>query len=76
MFVLAGDFNARISSKDDFITYIDTIPKCTSIDKTTNAYCDVFFDFLKDMKLCTLNARITPEFDNFTCINTMGNFCD
>ena len=25
------------------------------------------------MKLCTINGRITPEFDNFTCINTMGN---
>ena len=25
------------------------------------------------MKLCTLNGRITPELDNFTCINTMGN---
>ena len=73
MFVLAGDFNARIGSKDYFITYIDTIPKRISIDKTTNAYCDVFIDFSKDMKLCTLNGRITPEFNNYICINTMGN---
>ena len=73
MFILAGDFNARIGSKDDFVTYIDTIPKRASTDKTTNAYCDVFIDFLKDMELCKLNGRITRELDNFTCINTMGN---
>ena len=25
------------------------------------------------MKLCTLNGRITPELDNFTFVNAMGN---
>ena len=33
----------------------------------------MFIDFLKDMKMCTVNGRITPELDNFTCLNTMGN---
>ena len=56
------------------IKYIGTIPKRPSTDKTTNAYCDVFIDFLQNMKLCTLNGRITPEFNNLTCKNTMGNF--
>ena len=55
MFVLAGDFNARIGSKDDFITYIDTTPKRASIDKTTN--CDVFIDFLKEKKCAHLMAK-------------------
>ena len=55
MFVLSGDFNARIGFKNDFITHIDTIPKCANIHKTENAHCDGFIDFLKDMKLCSQN---------------------
>ena len=47
MFVLTGDFNARIGSQDDFITHIDTIP--VSIDKAANVYCGVFIDLLKIM---------------------------
>ena len=31
---------------------------------------DIFLDFLCDMKLAILNGRITPEYDNFTCITT------
>ena len=72
MFVIAGDFNARIGLKQDYIEQVDSIQKRLGIDTLCNAHCDVFLEFLKDTKLCTLNGRVTPEFDNYTCLNTRG----
>ena len=70
--LFAGDFNARIGNKLDYIDLIDNIPKRNHIDNTINSYCDSFVEFLKDSKLCLINGRITPEVDNFTCLKTNG----
>ena len=73
MFILAGDFNARIGTRQDFIEQVDSISKRNGIDKSVNSYCDTFLEFLMDIKMCTLNGRVTPQFDNFTCLNKRGN---
>ena len=48
---------------------VDSISKRNGIDKSANSYCDTFLEFLMDIKMCTLNGRVTPQFDNFTCLN-------
>ena len=72
MFVASGDFNARIGSKQDYIEQVDSTTKRISIDTLCNANFDVFLEFLKDAKLCTLNGRVTPECDDYTCLNSRG----
>ena len=69
---VAGDFNARIGGRLDFIERMDLLNKCHVLDKTINWYCDSFLEFIKDVKMCILNGRVTPEFDNFTCFNRNG----
>ena len=71
-YCLAGDFNARIGDKCDYIKYVDSIKTCTPIDNRANSYCELFIDFLKHVKLCTLNGKIIPELDLFRCHNRKG----
>ena len=47
--ILAGDFNARIGDKYDYIKYVDSIETHTPIDNRVNSYCETFIDFLKDV---------------------------
>ena len=68
---VAGDFNARIGSRLDFIEHMDLLNKRHVLDKTINSYCDSFLEFIKDVKMCIVNGRVTPEFDNFTCSTEM-----
>ena len=70
--VFAGDFNARIGNKQDSINYVDNIGNRVNIDNSVNSYCDSFLEFLKDAKLCTVNGRVTPHLDNFTCLKHNG----
>ena len=72
MFNLGGDFNARIGTRQDFIEQVDSVLKRNGRDKLVNSYCDTFLEFLMDIKMCTLNRRVTPQFDNFTCLNKRG----
>ena len=69
---LAGDFNARIGGRLDFIEYLDTINERCALDKTVNSYCDAFLEFIKDVKMCIVNGRVTPKYDNYTCVNRNG----
>ena len=47
--ILAGDFNARIGDKYDYIKYVDSIETHTPIDNRVNSYCETFIDFLKNV---------------------------
>ena len=69
---VAGDFNVRNGNRLDFIERMDLHNKCHVLDKTINSYCDSFLEFIKDIKMCIVNGRVTPEFDNFTCFNRNG----
>ena len=70
--IICGDVNSRIGNEKDFIKDIDGIIERHVLDKVKNSYCDNFIDFLKDSKMCILNGRVTPNLDNFTCINARG----
>ena len=69
---IAGDFNARIGSRLDFIEDLDTINKRCVLDTSVNSYCEAFLEFIKDVKMCIVNGRVTPKYDNYTCLNRNG----
>ena len=70
--LICGDLNARIGNKCDYIPDIDDIPPRNSIDDKVNNHGETLIEFLKDVKMCALNGRLTPELDNYTCISTRG----
>ena len=70
---LCRDVNARLGSKQDFITEIDNIPHHYVIEKVCNKHGNVCHDFLLDSKFCIVNGRISPEFNNFTSISPKGS---
>ena len=68
-----GDFNSRIGSCQDIIQNLDQeIPLLNNVDKCKNGYCDIFIDFLKDVKLCIINGRVSPEHNDYTYCNVKG----
>ena len=66
------DFNARIGEENDVIHNIDNVAQRVVLDEIKNPRGDVFTDFLKDMQLCVINGRVTPQNDNFTFVSTHG----
>ena len=71
LLILCGDFNSRIGKEQDFIENIDSLPVLQNLDKVKNVYGDTFLEFLKDLNLCIINGRVTPEKNAFTCIIVM-----
>ena len=71
--LICGDLNARIGDGLDYIESIDNVPPRTVIDKTKNNHGLSLLEFLNDVKMCVLNGRITPEYDNFTSISVKGS---
>lgn len=69
---LCGDFNSRISNKDDCIGDIDNVPPRVAIDLSMNSHGESLLEFLRDCKCCVLNGRINPDTDNFTSISSRG----
>ena len=63
-----GDYNGRIGSKDDFNNAVESIPKRSVLDNTSNKYGDYLLDFLIDARCCVLNGCGDAEYDNFTSI--------
>ena len=57
----------------DYINSVDSLRSRVTIDPTTNRHGDAFVEFLHESKMCVLNGRVTPEFDNFTSISTRGS---
>lgn len=72
--ILGGDFNARIGESYDYVLDIDTdvmVRQC--IDNVKAGHGEDMLDFLKESKLCILNGRVTPEFNNVTPTSTRGS---
>ena len=69
MRVCAEDFNARVGKMLDIhIDNSDAIPPRVVKDEKDNPLGRDLIDCLIDAKCCIVNARITPENDNFTFI--------
>ena len=65
LLILCGDFNSRIGKEQDFIENIDSLPVLQNLDKVKNVYGDTFLEFIKDLNLCIINGRVTPEKNAF-----------
>ena len=75
VFLICGDFNARVGNLKDTICCDTEIPDRKIIDMChSNVYGhgETFVDFLLENKLCILNGRVTPAFDNYTSISVRG----
>ena len=64
---ICGDFNARCSNFEDFISGEDEIPDRHVLDFTSNKYGELLCEFLIDANRCSLNGRNYISND-FTCI--------
>ena len=73
IFMLCGDFNARVGNMKDTILCDKGIPERKIIDVChSNVHGEIFIDFLLENNLCILNGRLTPELDDFTSISVRG----
>ena len=72
--LITGDLNSRIGDAVDYIPDIDMISQRKPLERRTdkNKHGSNLLELLIDAKLCVVNGRISPEFDNFTCISTKG----
>ncbi len=71
--MFAGDMNARIGTMRDIETDIDmSLPDRKPLDNVSNSHGHSFIQLLKDCKMCVLNGRFEPQYDNFTFINSRG----
>ena len=68
---ICGDFNSRTGDLDDFISGIDDVPTRNVIDFSTNAYGELFIDFLLNTNMCMLNGRNCIKND-YTSVSTKG----
>ena len=66
-----GDLNAKLGGLKDY-TDIDPIAPRKVIDAAENNHGKAFREFLIESKCCTVNGRITSEFDNYTFVSTRG----
>ena len=71
---LCGDFNARIGKDNKVIEGFDDIIKRVVIDDVENPRGDVYVDLMRDMQFCTVNGKITPEYDNYTFLAYRGKY--
>ena len=69
---ICGDFNGRIGNLSDVVEGIDSLPSRNILDNVIHGHGEALIGFLQDAKLCTLNGRLSPENDNFTCISPKG----
>ena len=78
IFLIVGDLNSRIGSKEDFIEILDpTIPKRQVIDfKFVKKNAEPFLEFLNESVCCVLNGRFHTEDNNFTCIRNGESVVD
>ena len=70
--IICGDFNARLGNTKDFISEIDNVTERIVIDNVKAGHSEYLIDFLKDARCIIMNGRITPEFDNYTCVSPRG----
>ncbi len=48
---------------------IDSLPNRNVLDKTVHGHGEALIGFMQYAKLCSLNGRLSPENNNFTCIS-------
>ena len=70
--VMCGDVNGRIGNLKDFVDGLDNIKERNVLDETVNTHGRTFIDFLNDAKMCVLNGRGNPVYENYTFISTLG----
>ena len=70
--LICGDLNSRTGSMKDYIEDIDKIPHRNAIDEVKNNHGESLCEFLMESKMCIVNGRITPEYDNFTSTSVRG----
>ena len=70
--MVGGDLNGRIGSKMDYIPEVDNISGRKPVDLGSNSHGDALIEFLKESKMCVINSRVTPQFDNFTSVSGRG----
>ncbi len=66
-----GDLNAKLGGLKDY-SDIDVLSPRKIIDPAENNHGKAFREFLIEAKCCTVNGRVTPEFDNYTFVSTRG----
>ena len=68
-----GDLNARCGKVIDTLLDDSDIPERHVMDTcTVNLYGEKVIDFVRDMTLCIVNGRVSPEKDNYTSISNRG----
>ena len=69
-----GDYNARISNRQDAISSIDDIPQRKTIDTVLNKHGEAFLDFLLESRMVVTPGRVTGNLD-FTSCSVRGASC-
>ena len=64
--IICGDFNTIENIDSNFL------PNRKTTDTVKSGHWETFLEFVKDSKTCIVNARITPQYDNYTCVSTKG----
>ena len=68
---LAGDLNARISSKPDTIDIVDLIPDRETIDESFNKHGEAFLEFLLESRMIVTVGRVPGNLD-FSSVSGRG----
>jgi hypothetical protein len=71
LFVIGGDFNARVGDNPDYIEGTDSVQPREIIDYATNTLGDNLLDFLIKTNCLIVNGRV-PGVNNFTSTNSHG----
>ncbi len=61
--------DVRIGNLSDVMKGIDSLPNTNVLDKTIHGHGEALIAFMQEGKLCSLNSRLSPENNNFTCIS-------
>ena len=70
---ICGDLNSKTGALNDAIDEIDTVPQRLPCDPhSKNKHGECFIDFLIESKFCITNGRVTPEFNDYTCVSSKG----
>ena len=67
-----GDFNTRVSRKNDVIDEIDDIPERILLDIQHNDHGVSLINFLLQANACIVNGRVNPSSDAYTSISHYG----
>ena len=70
--IIAGDWNARIGTRNHFIVDIDDVIERRCIDSVLYEHGDHLLNFPTDTHLMVLNGHINKDLDNFTSITGNG----